>query len=90
MAAGNHAAGDEQDRTARPRSRLFAVRLWTEDVAGGPEYRGSVRDVLSGAFRGFRDWTDLADFMIEQMTDEEPTRTGRVEGGLEWPSQLRR
>jgi hypothetical protein len=35
-----------------------------EDAAGSPEYRGTVRDVMTGAFCGFRDWSDLAEFMI--------------------------
>ncbi len=60
---------------ARLHSHLFAVRLWKEDVAGGSEYRGSVRDVVSGAFRNFRDWPELAAFMIERMEEDEPGQT---------------
>ncbi|MGZ6388823.1 MAG: hypothetical protein ACXWQZ_06135 [Ktedonobacterales bacterium] len=57
---------------ARPRSHLFSARLWREQVAGGSEYRGSVRDVVSGAFCSFREWSDLAAFMIEQLEEDEP------------------
>ena len=35
---------------------LFAVRLWREEVGGASEYRGSARDVISGAFCSFRAW----------------------------------
>jgi hypothetical protein len=60
------------DRERRARSRLFSIRLWKEEVAGGSEYRGSARDVVSGAFRSFRDWSDLAAFMIERVEEDEP------------------
>ena len=60
------------ERERRTRSQLFTVRLWKEKVDGGWEYRGSVRDVVSGAFRHFRDWSDLAAFMIERIEENEP------------------
>ena len=71
---GDLAAGE---RERRARSQLFTVRLWKEEVAGGPEYRGSVRDVVSGAFRHFRDWSDLAAFMIERVEEDEPGHSGQ-------------
>jgi hypothetical protein len=63
-AAGEHLA-------AEPRSHLFTVRLWKEEVAGGSEYRGRAQDVVSGAFRNFRTWPDLAAFMLERMENDE-------------------
>ena len=63
---------DREPRAVRPRSHLFAVRLWKEDLAGGSEYRGNVREVVSGAFRTFRDWSDLAAFMIARLEEDEP------------------
>jgi hypothetical protein len=48
-------------------------------VAGGSEYRGSVREVESGAFRSFRDWSELADFMIARMEEDERGQTARIE-----------
>jgi hypothetical protein len=60
--------------SAGVRSHLFAVRLWKEDGAGISEYRGSVRDVVSGAFRGFRDWSDLATFMVERIEEDDADR----------------
>jgi hypothetical protein len=44
--------------------RLFAVRLRKEDLTSHSEYRGTVRDVVTGAFRGFREWSDLVAFMV--------------------------
>lgn len=65
------------ERERRARSHLFTVRLWKEQATDGSEYRGSVRDVISGAFRSFRDWSDLAAFMIERMEDEPGHRDQR-------------
>ena len=62
---------DREPRAVRPRSHLFAVRLWKEDLAGGSEYRGNVREVVSGAFRSVRNWSDLVAFMIERVEEYE-------------------
>jgi hypothetical protein len=58
----------------KPRSYLFAVRLWKEDVASGTEYRGNVRDAMGGEFRNFRDWSELAAFMCAHIEEDEQTR----------------
>ena len=89
MARGDRAAGDDRDRTARLRSRLVAARLWTEEVADGWEYRCSVRDIVAGALRGFRDWSDLAAFTIARMEEDESAQVGQAEGDTEWPSEER-
>ena len=61
------------ERERRAHSQFFTVRLWKEEeVAGGWEYRGSVRDVVSGAFRNFRDWSDLTAFMALRLEEDEP------------------
>jgi hypothetical protein len=69
-----------REREARPgahqRGRLFAVRLWKEALDGGSEYRGSVRDLGTEAYRSFRDWADLVAFMVARM--EEPPRAEEV------------
>jgi hypothetical protein len=62
---------DQGHRAVKPRSHLFAVRLWKEEMVSEAEYRGSVRDVVSGAFRSFRNWSDLAAFMIERVEEDE-------------------
>lgn len=72
MENDGRAAGDRERRAARRRSHLFAVRLWKEQEAGGSEYRGNARDVISGAFRNFRDWSDLVTFLIERVEEDDP------------------
>jgi hypothetical protein len=81
MESGERAVGDRECRASRPRSYLFAVRLWQEEVAGGSECRGSVREVTSGAFRNFRDWSELTAFMLGRVDENERTQTGRTKGG---------
>lgn len=93
MVDDERAFGDQRnrDRTTRAPSRLFTIRLWTEEGAtGGTEYRGSVWDVLGGAFRGFRDWADLTDFLAAQIEDAENAQLGRSRGGSGWPLEERR
>ena len=79
MATESRGAGEHGQSATTVRSHLFAVRLWKEEVAGGPEYRGSVRDVVSGAFRNFRDWSDLAAFMVGRLEEDEGVQA--VQGG---------
>jgi hypothetical protein len=64
-------ASGREHPVERPRSRLFSIRVWKEQVAGGSEYRGTVRDVARGAFRSSRDWSDLAGFVVERMAEDE-------------------
>jgi hypothetical protein len=50
--------------SSRPRSSLFTVRLWVEDLgAGEREVRMQVKHVLSGETHYFRQWTDLVAFL---------------------------
>ena len=65
----------EDDGTAGTQARVFTLRMWTEPVTDGTERRGCVRDVASGAFRNFRDWSALTSFLTEQL-DETPRGTG--------------
>ena len=80
MESDERAAGDGGSGVARQRSHLFTVRLWKHGAGGASEYRGSVREVISGAVRNFRDWSELAAFMMEQMEDDESARTEGAEG----------
>jgi hypothetical protein len=66
MARSDLSTADEPTTTTRS-APLFAVRLWKEELGDGSEYRGSVRDVTSGAFRSFRDWSDLVAFMVARI-----------------------
>ena len=52
-------------------TRVFTVRLWKEELSAGSEYRGSVRDVLTNAHRGFRDWSDMVAFMVARVERED-------------------
>jgi hypothetical protein len=55
-----------------PRSYLFTVRLWSEDMGhGGTEIRGEVRHVLGGGVRYFQDWTTLVSYLAERMQELE-------------------
>jgi hypothetical protein len=55
--------------TGSPRSRLFTVRVWAEVVGSTTEQRGLVRDVESGAFCSFRQWSDLSAFLAAQVEE---------------------
>ena len=51
-----------------PRSYLFTVRVWREELgAGTDEARMQVRHLLSGETRFCRAWTELVAFMQAQM-----------------------
>jgi hypothetical protein len=65
-------------------SRLFTVRLWAADVGGEWECRGNVREVASGAYRNFRDWSDLTGFLTERMQGDGRTDPPD-EGDAIWP-----
>jgi hypothetical protein len=45
-------------------SRLFLIRIWTEDLGGGQsEWRAFVRRVPGGESRYVRTWEDLERFL---------------------------
>jgi hypothetical protein len=69
MADEDRAVGARGSSAARARSRLFAVRLWKEEFANRAEFRGSVRDVISGAYINFRDWSDLSAFLVARVEE---------------------
>jgi hypothetical protein len=81
MGTDDRAAGARSSPAAGPHSHLFAVRLWKEDMAAGTEFRGTVRDVVTGAFRNFRDWSDLTTFMVARMEENEGVQATHNEGG---------
>ncbi len=69
--------------TQLPRTHLFMVRVWLEDLGDGKtEWRGQVKHVLSGEVRYFREWTTLADYLQAMLhlpiptTDETSERDG--------------
>jgi hypothetical protein len=79
MESNEWTAGDGAPGAARPRSCLFTVRLWKQPGVGGSEYRGSVRKVISGSNRNFRDWLELVSFMMAQMEEDENPPSGWTE-----------
>jgi hypothetical protein len=82
MQKDEQTASDGARSAARARSHMFAVRLWKHESPGGSEYRGSVREVISGAFLNFRDWSELSAFMMAQMEGDESARTEGMEGAM--------
>ena len=62
------------NRTTKPHSYLFTVRLWREELDTAAAPRGSVRDVTGGATRSFRAWSDLTAFFTERMQFPEGAR----------------
>lgn len=58
--------------SARPRTHLFTVRVWLEDLGDGRvEWRGQVKHVLSGEARHFRDWATLAKHLSAMSSSNE-------------------
>jgi hypothetical protein len=77
MARPELSRDEEQTGAARSAAPVFAVRLWKEELGGGSEYRGSVREVTSGAFRSFREWSDLVAFMVARIEERPGTEEVR-------------
>jgi len=70
--------------TAHPpaRSHLFTVRVWRENLGQGQsEWRGEVRDVVSGEVRYFRTWPAL--LTLVQAMLPEPEGSGAPEHQVE-------
>jgi hypothetical protein len=52
--------GDMDAEPQGPRSHLFTVRVWREDMGEGQwEWRGKVQHVVSGEAFYFREWQEL-------------------------------
>lgn len=59
--------GTTQPEVPAAPARLFTVRIWTENGSDPAEHRGEVREVATGAHRGFSRWDDLTSFLTEQL-----------------------
>ena len=59
------------DRPSKsPRSQLFTVRVWKEEVSNGQiEWRGKVQLVNSGDVRYFRDWDALVPLLLAMLSE---------------------
>ena len=64
----------EMDRERQhPRSHLFTVQLWQEELSKGQtEWRGKVHHVSSGHIRYFRDWPKLILFLQAMLPTPNP------------------
>jgi hypothetical protein len=61
----------ERTPSPSPRSSLFTLRLWVEEVRSGEhEVRMQVKHVLSGETHYFREWHELIAFL--QMKVDNP------------------
>jgi hypothetical protein len=62
------------DRSSQsPRSHLFTVRVWKEEVSNGQiEWRGKVQLVNSGDVRYFRDWAALVPLLLTMLSESQP------------------
>ncbi len=80
MTSEDYSRSERQGQARRQHSRLFTVRIWTEEVADRREYRGTVQEVKSGAIRSFRTWSDLTGFMIARLEDDDRSEAGCMEG----------
>jgi hypothetical protein len=50
-------------------SHLFTVRVWAEKLeADQTEWRGQIRDVVTGETRYFREWAALVKVLVELLT----------------------
>jgi hypothetical protein len=57
----------------RPRSHLFTVRVWEEQVGNGQtEWRGKVQLVTSGEVRYFRQWAALVPLLVTMLSESQP------------------
>ena len=77
--------GDPRPESEPPVPALFAVRLWREELGGGCpasswEYRGTVQDVRTRAFRAFRQWPELVAFLVAGAEGDERAGQARTEG----------
>lgn len=54
----------------RPRSYLFTVRIWEEQVGTGKtELRGKVQLLTTGETRYFREWTRLVPLLLTMLSE---------------------
>lgn len=54
----------------QPRSHLFTIRVWEEEIgAGQTEWRGKVQLLTSGEVRYFREWAALAPLLLTMLSE---------------------
>ncbi|BCL78003.1 hypothetical protein ccbrp13_04680 [Ktedonobacteria bacterium brp13] len=57
-----------------PRSHLFTVRVWEEEIgAGQTELRGKVQLLTTREGRYFREWAQLVPLLLTMLSELDPT-----------------
>jgi hypothetical protein len=73
---------DETESREIPRSQLFLVRVWQEQLGEGEiEWRGRVQNIHSGAVAYFREWDGLSvtlPRLLETNLSQEQTGTSEI------------
>jgi hypothetical protein len=73
---------DMEQEEQQPRSRLFTIRLWQEELgAGHAEWRGRVQDISTGTAAYFRDWPGLI-AVLSRMVETADASNGDPPGQL--------
>lgn len=71
----------------RPRSHLFTVRVWEEEIdRGQTEWRGKIQLMSSGDVRYFRHWVALVPLLVSMLSELEsqPEATQETSSGEEY------
>ena len=56
----------------QPRSHLFTIRVWEEQIgADQTEWRGKVQLLTSGEVRYFRDWAALVPLLLTMLLESQ-------------------
>ena len=56
----------------QPRSHLFTVRVWQEEIgAGQTEWRGKVQLLTTGEVRYFREWAALVPLLLTLLSESQ-------------------
>lgn len=56
----------------QPRSHLFTVRVWQEEIgAGQTEWRGKVQLLTTGEVRYFREWAALVPLLLALLSESQ-------------------
>ena len=57
---------------SRPRSHLFTVRVWEEEIGTDQtEWRGKVQLLSNGDVRYFRDWAALVPLLLTMLSESD-------------------
>lgn len=60
-------------RVQRPRSHLFTVRVWQEEVGSNQtEWRGKVQLITDGSVHYFHGWDGLVPLLVRMLSALEP------------------